>query len=122
MVLHWHGKRPMVLHWHGKLMKDLTGDEKVDRHPTSASGSGIDQLHSVPKLPSGTDKIIADVIVEVVFNVQIKNRFNASAWIQHQHWSEEWHVYFSGDSVRKKRSYTCHASTTFCRRHAGGRF
>ena len=53
-----------MLHWDGKLMKDLTGDEKVDRLPILVSGFGINQLLSIPKLPSGTGKAVAEAVIE----------------------------------------------------------
>jgi len=40
--LKFNPQKPLVLHWDGKLMKDLTGDEKVDRLLILVSGSGID--------------------------------------------------------------------------------
>ena len=35
-------------------MKDITGEEVVDRLPVFVSGNGVDQLLGVPKLTSGT--------------------------------------------------------------------
>ena len=58
-------------------MKDLTGGKEVDRLPIIVSGSGIDQLLSVPKLPSGPGKAVADAVVAVVIDWGIKDRIKA---------------------------------------------
>lgn len=58
-------------------MKDLTGDEKVDRLPILVSGSGMDQLLSIPKLHAGTGKAMADAVYEVVCDWDIKDRIKA---------------------------------------------
>ena len=42
-------------------MKDLTGDEKVDRLPIIISGTGTEQLLSVPKFSSGTGQAMAEL-------------------------------------------------------------
>lgn len=69
--------KPMVLHWDGKLMEDLTGDLKVDRLPVIVSGSGIEQLLSVPKLSSGTGQAMADAMIEAVSNWGVKDQIKA---------------------------------------------
>jgi len=66
-------QKPMLLHWDGKLMEDLTGDKKVDRLPIIVSGSGIEQLLAVPKLPSGTGQAMADAMIEAVTAWGIKD-------------------------------------------------
>ena len=43
-------------------MEDFTGNQKVDQLPVIVSGSGIQQLLAVPKLPSG--KAMADSMIE----------------------------------------------------------
>lgn len=58
-------------------MKDLTGDGIVDRLPMIVSGSGTEQLLSVPKLPSGTGKAMADAMMEVVLAWDVKDRIRA---------------------------------------------
>ena len=75
--LKFNPEKPMVLHWDGKLMKDLTWDEKVDRLPILVSGSGMDQLLSIPKLHAGTGKAMADAVYEVVCDWDIKDRIKA---------------------------------------------
>ena len=56
--------KPLTIHWDGKLMNDLTGEEKVDRLPIIVSGSGIDQLLSIPKLSAGTGQAMAYAMFE----------------------------------------------------------
>jgi len=58
-------------------MKDLTGDEKVDRLPIIISGSETEQLFSVPKLPSGTGQAMADVMIKVFSEWGVQNRSKA---------------------------------------------
>ena len=70
-------QKPMLLHWDGKLMEDLTGDQKVDQLPIIVSGSGIEQLLSVPKLPSGTGRAMADAIIEAVSAWGIQDHIKA---------------------------------------------
>lgn len=67
------GEKPLTLHWDGKLMAELTGDDKVDRLPIIVSGSGVEQLLSVPKLPAGTGKAMAEAIYEAVTDWKLEN-------------------------------------------------
>nr|XP_047146815.1 uncharacterized protein LOC124819345 [Hydra vulgaris] len=71
-----HGK-PLTIHWDGKLMKDLTGDEKVDRLPIVVSSDGVDQLLAVPKLSLGTGHAICDAIVQIIDDWKIKDDIKA---------------------------------------------
>jgi hypothetical protein len=70
-------QKPMVLHWDGKLMNDLTGDEKIDRLPIIVSGSGIEQLLCVPKLPSGTGKAMAEAMIATLADWGITDSIKA---------------------------------------------
>ena len=45
-----------VVHWDGKMMKDITGQETVDRLPILVSMNGCSKLLSVPMIQSGTGK------------------------------------------------------------------
>ena len=67
----------LVLHWDGKILPDITGREKVDRLPILVSGNGNEQLISVPKLPSGTGKAIAEAVVAAVQEWGIENKIGA---------------------------------------------
>src|SRR6218665_3196364 len=58
-------------------MKDLTGDEKVDRVPIIILGTGTQQLLSVPKLPSATGQAVADVMIEGLSGREIQNCIKA---------------------------------------------
>jgi len=58
-------------------MKDLTGDERVDRLSIIISGSGTEQLLSVPKLPSGTGQAMVVVMIEVLSEWGVKNCIKA---------------------------------------------
>ena len=58
-------------------MGDLTGDEKVDRLPIIVSGTGIEQLLCIPKLPSETGRAIEDAVFETVLDWGIKDCIKA---------------------------------------------
>lgn len=45
---------PLVVHWNGKLLKDLTGNDHVERLPIIVTGEGISKLFTVAKLAPGT--------------------------------------------------------------------
>ena len=76
----------ILLLW--KLMKDLTGDEKVDQLTIIISESGTEQLLSVPKFPSVTGQATADVMM---YYLSGESRIVSkhSALIQHQATQEE---------------------------------
>ena len=57
---------PLVVHWDGKLLKDLTGNELVDRLPVIVSGAGVDQLLGVPKLHVGSGESQASAVVRLL--------------------------------------------------------
>ena len=63
----------------GKLMADLTGDEKVDRLPITISGHGTELL-CVPKLGSGTGKVVADALMGTVSDWDIADKIKASSF------------------------------------------
>ena len=57
---------PLIIHWDGKLLKDITGNEKVDRLPVLVSGQGVSQLLAVPKIASGTGKNQAQTVADTI--------------------------------------------------------
>lgn len=58
---------PLTIHVDGKLLPPLMGGKKkVDRLPILVTGHNIDQLLSVPALPSGKGIFIAEAICQTV--------------------------------------------------------
>ena len=68
---------PLVVHWDGKLIKDLNGNEKVDRLPVLVTGKNVSQLLTVAKLESGTGPAQAAVVFEAIEDWEIGNRVQA---------------------------------------------
>ena len=62
------GHCPLVVLRDRKLMKDLTSKEHVDHLLILVSGSNVQQLLLVAKLPNGTGLAQATVVVESVEN------------------------------------------------------
>jgi hypothetical protein len=56
----------LTVHWDGKILEDITGNEVVDRLPVLISGSGENQLLSVPKIDHGTGKDSANAVHQAV--------------------------------------------------------
>jgi hypothetical protein len=67
-------KKPLVLHFDGKILKDVTGEQNVDRLAIIVSGSGTEQLLAIPKLSNGTGKEIANALVESVTSWGLQER------------------------------------------------
>jgi len=67
--------RPTVplVHWNGKMLCDLTRKDVVDRLPVVVSGTGVEQLLGVPKLPSGTGDGQATAVAKVLQDWGIVN-------------------------------------------------
>ena len=55
---------PLVVHWDGKLLKDITGNDHVDRLPVIVTGEGISKLLNVAKLSSGTGEAQAKAVCD----------------------------------------------------------
>ena len=68
--------RPTVplVHWNGKMLCDLTRKDVVDRLPVVVSGTGVEQLLGVPKLPSGTGDGQTTAVAKVLQDWGIVNR------------------------------------------------
>ena len=62
----------MVVYWDGKLLRDLTGNEYVDRLLIFVTGSAISQLLTVAKLSSGTGQAQATAVCESLKDSNIK--------------------------------------------------
>ena len=56
----------LVVHWDGKMMKDITGQETVDRLPILVSMNGCSKLLSVPMIQSGTGENQANAVIETL--------------------------------------------------------
>src|SRR6218665_2218638 len=56
------GSVPLVVHWDGNLLQDLTGKEHFDRLLVLVWGHGVNKLHGVPKLTSGTGEDTAAAV------------------------------------------------------------
>ena len=55
---------PFIILWDGKLMEDLPSQNLVDRLPVLVSSLGVEQLLSVPKLPTGIGEAQAFAVVK----------------------------------------------------------
>ena len=56
----------LMVHWDSKLLPGLTGKEKIDRLPILVSGSGIEQLLTVPKLVNGSGEAVAAAVYAAI--------------------------------------------------------
>jgi hypothetical protein len=65
---------PLIVHWDGKLMKDITGNQHVDRLPVLISGNGTGQLLCVAKLPSGRGNEQANAILSALKDWGLEDR------------------------------------------------
>ena len=65
---------PLIVHWDGKLLPDITGKEKVDRLPVIVSGVDLEQLLSVPKIPSGTGAAQAGAVLSCIKEWNLSTR------------------------------------------------
>ena len=65
-TLESNNSHPLVVHWDGKLLPDITGKAVFDRLPVVVSGGGSEQLLGVPKLASGTGKMQAASVVQLL--------------------------------------------------------
>ena len=66
--------KALVVHWDGKLLKDLTGNDKVDRLPvlfTSLDGSS--PLLAVPQITTGTGAEQAHAVFTVLQDWKIQD-------------------------------------------------
>ena len=70
---HFNPQIPLTLHFDGKMMKDVTGDEKVDRLPILVSGAGFEHLLAIPKLSSSTGANIANALMDTVTSWDLQN-------------------------------------------------
>jgi len=52
----------------------LTGTDKVDRLPVTASGGGLSKLFGVPKLPSGTGLGMANTVIDCLQDWNVKDQ------------------------------------------------
>jgi hypothetical protein len=71
---------PLVVHWDGKMLRDLTGNETIDRLPVLVSGIGISQLLVAAKLQSSTGQAQAAAVYGALNNWGIKDRVRAMSF------------------------------------------
>ena len=57
---------PLVVHWDGKLLRDLTGNDHVDRLPVIITGENVSQLLTVAKLPCGTGEAQSNAVCDAL--------------------------------------------------------
>lgn len=65
---------PLVVHWDGKLLKDITGNDHVDRLPVIVTGEGISKLLNVAKLSSGTGEAQAKAVCDSLREWDLEQR------------------------------------------------
>jgi len=71
---------PLVIHWDGKLLRDITGQEHVDRLPIIIKGASISQLLTVAKLPSGTGEAQAKAVCDAVNDWDVQDQVVAMSF------------------------------------------
>ena len=76
----FEGDSSLVVHWDGKLMQDLTGQKEVDSLPVLVSRKPVSQVLFVAKLPSGTGQAQASAVFEVLKNLDVVIRLNATCF------------------------------------------
>ena len=57
---------PLAVHWDGKLLRDLTGNDHVDRLPVIITGENVSQLLTVAKLPCGTGEAQSNAVCDAL--------------------------------------------------------